>query len=128
MYISSHVIDVHAKCRSPSPMDPSVHVASWRFEFPHECISSVVEHQGNVVMHAAIAADLSAPHITHISVMNAVSFTRTLILGVLDLGTHGCEELRDECIAEQYINAHMAWHIQFKAHHTDAAVKLQRTV
>ena len=128
MDITSHIANKHAKRRCPSPMDPCVHVASCQTELPHECVGSVVEHQRHVVVHAAIAADLPAPHIAHIGVMNAMILIPALILGVLDLGTHGCNELRDECIAEQYISRDMAWHIQVKAHHTDTAMAFQRAV
>ena len=128
MDIARHVFQIHAKSRCPSPMDPCVHVASCQTELPHKCIGGVVEHQRHVVVHAAIATDLPAPQIAHICVMNAMIFIPALILGVLDLGMHGCNELRDECIAEQYISGDMARNIQIKSHHTDAAMTLQRVV
>ncbi len=125
MYIALHVVDVHAKSRRSSPMDPCVHVIARQVELPHECIGRVVEHQRDVVMHTAIATRLPAPHVAHICVMNAMIFIPASILGVLDLGTHGCKELRDECIAEQYISGDMARHIQIKSYHADAAVMLK---
>ena len=109
-------------------MDPCEHVIAFQIEPPHECIGSVVEHQGNVVVHTAIATNLPGPHKAHIRVMNAMILIPTLSLCVLDLGTHGCDELRDNCIAEQYINGDMAWYIQIKAHYTDAAITLQRAI
>ena len=72
----------------------------------------MVEQQRYVVMHAAIATDLPAPHISHVCVMNAVSCIPTLGLCVLDLGTHRFNELRDRCIAQQYISEYMAWDMQ----------------
>ena len=128
MDIARHVFQIHAKSRCPSPMDPYVHVSSCQVELPHEGVGSVVEHEGYVVVHATIATDLPAPHVAHICVMNAMTLIPALILGVLDLGTHGCNELRDECIAEQYISRDMAWHIQITPHHTDTATVLQRAV
>lgn len=125
MYISSHVVNVHTKSRRPSSMYSCVHVVAYQFEFSDECIGRVVEHQRDVVMHTAIATRFPAPHVAHICVMNAMIFIPASILGVLDLGTHGCKELRDECIAEQYISGDMARHIQIKSYHAYAAVMLK---
>lgn len=109
-------------------MDPCEHVIAFQIEPPHECIGSVVEHQGYVVVHTAIATNLPGPHKAHVRVMNAMILIPALSLCVLDLGTHGCDELRDNCIAEQYISGDMAWYIQVKAHNTDAAMTLQGAI
>ena len=128
MDIASHVIRVHANSRCPGFMNPCVHVSSCQVELPHECIGSVVEYEGYVVVHAAIATDLPAPHKAHVRVMNAMISIPALGLCVLDLGTQGGKELRDDGIAYQYTSRYMARHIQITPQHTDTAMTLQRAV